>query len=437
MKIRSASMLIFLLCAHLFTAEIGAREAEDGAAEIVAAENGTAGEPELFPEFSHNTLLGAQALEQPLTRRYIEQYSSPGGISWLNAVMRRGSLYLPFIREEIARRNLPEELTYLPVIESGFVASAKSRSGAVGLWQFMMNSIGPFDMKVSDLLDERRDFLKSTRAALQKLEENYRTLGSWPLALAAYNTGLGGLNRIIARTGVKDYWELAEKKELRSETIHYVPKLLAVAYILSRPEEYGLDQSEEVLEWAAIPLERQASLDIIATEAGIDGETLRRLNMELLYGISPPDKNYLLKVPAASLSAVSEVLEREDLKLLRYYRYTIKYGDTLSALSRHYGVSLNLIEQHNPGIQKRYLQIGETVVIPAFRETAPYAGADRRGGESSNTAFAGSHLVKKGETLWSLALAYEVDPQTLAGANNMELNQILPEGKALKVPIIK
>ena len=380
-------------------------------------------------------LLSAEALERELTLHYIKQYSSPGGISWLNGVLKRGSVYIPFIQEEIRRRNLPPELLYLPVIESGYLPAAKSKSGAMGLWQFMMNSIASFDIKVNDMIDERRDFQKSTRAALQKLEDNYRVLGNWPLALAAYNAGLGSVNRTVQKTGSRDYWLLCEKKEFRSETIHYVPKLIAAAWILSQPRRFGIDSWPENIQWQTIPVGRQVSLNLIAAEAGVNSELLRQGNMELLYGLSPSDSSYRLKVPAAALDRISGVLEREDLKLIQHYPYVIKYGDTLSAIARHYGVSVNIIEQHNPGITNRYLRIGETITIPAFGDVQPYSGKTARA-DTSSQSFTGTHLVKKGETLWSLALAYSVDPEQLAQANNMELNQTLPEGKVLKVPII-
>ncbi|MDR1319684.1 MAG: transglycosylase SLT domain-containing protein, partial [Treponema sp.] len=379
-----------------------------------------------------SSLLIPEALEQALTRRYIGEYSAPGGIAWLNAVIRRGSIYIPFIKEEIAKRGLPAELAFLPVIESGFQPAARSKSGAVGLWQFMLNSIGPFNMKVNDMMDERRDFQKSTRSALQKLEENFRYFGSWPLALAAYNAGLGAVNRTIGRTGIRDYWILCEKKELRDETVHYVPKFLAVAWILSQPRRFNIDCWQEAPEWANLAVGRSLALDLLAAETGIDGELLLRGNRELTYGITPPDPAYELKVPAAVLPLIAEALERPDLKLLEYYRYTVKYGDTLSALARHYDVSLSLIDQLNPGILKRYLKIGETLILPAFKETAPYRG---KTAEAENLSFGGTHLVKRGETLWSLSLAYGIDPELLAGANGMTLNQILPEGKSLKVPI--
>jgi len=383
----------------------------------------------------HPTLLTSEALVQPLTAFYIEKYSSAGGIAWINSIIKNGNIYLPYVRDEIVQRGLPPELAYLPFIESGYLGTARSKSGAMGLWQFMMNSITPFNIKVNDLIDERRDFRKSTIAALQKLTENYRSLGDWHLALAAYNAGLGAVSRAVKKTNTRDYWALCSKKEFKQETIHYVPKFLAVSYILSRPRQFGVDYWPETVEWMTIKPGKQVSLDIIARETGTDRNLLHRLNPELLYGITPADKNYELKVPPAQADAVASLLEKEDIILLRYYRYQIQYGDTLSALSRHYNVTVDMIEQYNPGITNRYLKIGEIVIIPAFKDIAPYTGASAQG--QGNGGFKGTHLVSKGDTLWSLAIRYQVDPQVLAGENNMELNQILSIGKVLKVPIIE
>jgi membrane-bound lytic murein transglycosylase D len=379
---------------------------------------------------SHRSLVTASALEQELTQRYIAQYSSTANIAWLNSVMERGSLYLPFIKEEIAKREMPLEIAYLPVIESGFQSTATSKSGAAGLWQFMLNSISPYSMKVNDFVDERRDFQKATRAALSKLNENYQLLGDWELSLTAYNAGLGAVNKAVKNAKTRNYWELCAKKELPSETVHYVPKLIAVSYVLSQPRRFNLDCWQRAVEWTAIPLARPVSLDVLAAETGADKELLRRLNAELLHGISPADKNYLLKVPLAQLSFINNVLERKDRQLVRYYFYVVRQGDTLSTLARHYGTPLSFIEQHNPGIRNRYLKIGETIVIPTIHEILPPASKPEQA-----TSFNGTHVIKKGETLWSLGRRYGVDPQDLAKANNMELNHILREGKALKIPI--
>jgi len=394
-----------------------------------------------FPfQAPHSLLLTEEALNQPLTQQYIRRYSTSSGILWLNSIIKNSGMYLPYIREEIEKLELPPELIYLPFIESGYVATARSRAGATGLWQFMLNSI-PSGMKVNDMIDERRDFRKSTIAALQKLKENYRILGDWPLALAAYNAGLGGVSRAIRNGKTDDYWLLSAKKELKNETIQYVPRFLAAAYILSRPRQFGLDYWPEAVEWTVVKPERQASVDLIASETGADHKLLRLLNAELLYGITPADAAYELKVPIQQAHMIAAILEKEDVKLLRYYYHKVQYGDTLSALSRHYGVSQNLIEQHNRGITNRYLKIGEIIVIPAFKETSPYIAPPAPPAAaiepSAGGNFEGIHIVSRGDTLWSIALYYKVDPLALARANNMGLNEILSIGKVLKVPIME
>jgi membrane-bound lytic murein transglycosylase D len=385
----------------------------------------------------YSLLLTPEALNQPLTIHYIERYSRSSGITWINSVIQNGSIYLPFVKEEIARRGLPPELAYLPFIESGYLGTARSRSGAMGLWQFMMNSIAPFNLRVNEMIDERRDFRKSTVAALRKLDENYRALGNWPMALAAYNAGLGAVSRAANRANTSDYWDLCSKNELRSETVHYVPKFLAVSYILSRPRQFGLDYWPETTEWTVITPGKAASLDVIAKEVNIDRNLLYRLNSELLHGITPADKAYELKVPKAHAEIIAGIIEKEEVRLLQYHRYQIQYGDTLYALSLHYGVSLDLIEQHNPGIMNRYLKIGEIVIIPIAGTNTVVTSMPRTAPRLTEGAFGGTHIISQGDTLWSLAIRYGVDPLELAQGNNMEMDAILSIGKTLKVPIIE
>jgi len=379
---------------------------------------------------AENSMLTEEALSEPLTQYYIAQYSSAGGITWLNSVMERGNIYMPFILDEVAKRNVPPELAYLPVIESAFQITARSKSGAVGLWQFMMNSISPYDMKVTYFVDERRDFIKSTRGALQKLEDNYKALGSWELALAAYNCGLGAATRASNKVKTRDYWEICRMNEFKRETVNYVPKFLAAAYILSQPRRFGINIWRQSVEWTEIPLKRQVSIDLLASEAGVNADLMRRLNAELLHGISPLD-NYSLKAPANFAQQINLTLEREDLKLIRYHYHVVRLGDTLWSMSRHYDTPIELIEQHNPRLRNRYLQLGETVIIPAFKEVKPYER------ETVNYRFDGRHVIQKGDTLWSLGLKYNIDPQTLAEENGMELNSIMREGRTIKVPIIQ
>jgi len=297
----------------------------------------------------------------------------------------------------------------------------------------MKNSIGPFDMKVNDWLDERRDFWKSTQGALRKLEENYNYFKDWPLALAAYNAGLGAINRIIIQSGTRNYWILSEKKLLKNETIHYMPKLAAVAYILSNPRRFGIEPGwPEDPQWKRVAVNRPADLQILADEAGMDSGELIRANRELLHNITPTGQGYYLKVPGKDAEKVAAVLARSDVSLIRYYFHTIRSGDTLLALALHFGITVEQIMASNPGIQERFLRIGSRLLIPALNEAGPYEKLTASG---ENLVFDGSHLVKKGETLWAIALAYDVDPEVLAEANGMGLADVLREGRILKTPI--
>ena len=372
-------------------------------------------------------------LDRALTKKYLLQYGNSGGLAWLKAVMARSEPYIAFIRKSIDARGLPHELAFLPVIESSYLSTAVSRSGAVGLWQFMKNSISPFGIRVDDWVDERKDFWKATDGALRKLEENYRYFQDWPLALAAYNAGLGAVQRAVRAGGTKDYWALSEKKLLKTETIQYVPKFLAVSAILSQAGRYGIDLGwPEDPEWTRVAAERTVDLDLLAEKAVVDAGRLKAANQELYYGVTPPGKVHHLKVPASDAESVAAILARKDINLIQYYYHTVRSGDTLSALARHYGVSVDHIAQSNPGIEPRYLKLGARIRVPAFKEVGPYA---REANLDATLVFSGTHLVKKGESLWSIALNYDVDPEQLAQANGMDLTGTLREGRTLKTPV--
>jgi membrane-bound lytic murein transglycosylase D len=380
-------------------------------------------------------------LDRSLTRQHVLRYTGRAGLAYLEKVMEQAGPYLAFIRQEVEARNMPPEFVYLPVIESDFQPAAVSRSGAAGLWQFMRNSISGYGMGITDYVDERMDFWKSTQGALQKLEDNYRQLGDWPLALAAYNAGLGAVSRLVNQTGIRDYWTLAERRLLKTETVNYVPKLLAVSHILSNPRRYGLSPPwPEDPHWTRLPVDRSVDLNLLAEYAGLDGDLLKRGNAELRYGITPPVSGYHLKVPQADAPAALAALQSSDLPLIRYHLHAIAYGDTLSALALRYSVKVEQILDANPGTDAKLLRIGRQLRIPALAgSSAPESPGAAPGAEPSNPglAFEGSHLVRRGETLWAIARLYQVDPRLLAEANDMDLDDILREGRILKTPILK
>jgi membrane-bound lytic murein transglycosylase D len=312
------------------------------------------------------------------------------------------------------------------------VQSASSSSGAVGLWQFMENSMADFKLLLNEWQDDRLDFYRTTEAALAKLTDNYKVLGNWHLALAAYNAGLGAVQRIVSSSGISDYWTLLERGLLKQETASYVPRLLAVAEILLNPRRYGIqcDWTEDP-EWTLVETRRQADLSTVARLAGIDGALFQRANMELLRGVTPPGVTYKLKVREKDRDAILAVLNDPSAELLQYYYYTVQYGDTLWALSRHYGVSIETITSANAGLSSANLRPNAVIRIPALnRDLAPYSSIK----EEDIPVYTNTYKVKTGDTLWSIARAHGIDMQALALANGISLDTILHAGDSLSVP---
>lgn len=379
----------------------------------------------------HGTVIVSS--KYPLIEKFRNQYLNENGLRYLEAIMKRSSPYRNFIIEELRRENLPPELLFLPVIESGFSPKAVSKSGAVGIWQFMRNSIGGYDIHIDEWIDERRDPWKTSTAAVKKLRWNYNYYNDWYLALAAYNCGVGALDKAIKKAGSRNYWYLAEKKFLKTETSLYVAKFLAIAEILMNSEKYGIDWGD-ALDYEAteiIPIKRSIDVILLAEKVKADTDLFSALNPSLKFNITPPNLKYNLRIPLEYKEAVQDLLEKNTL-LIKYYSYKIRSGDTLYALSKHYGVSIKSIMNYNPGINASALKIGQVLKIPALKTVNSY----RRKNDDQNVEFKDTYVIKQGDTLWSIALKYDVQVETLAEKNGIEVNSVLSLGQKLKVPII-
>lgn len=372
--------------------------------------------------------------DHPLVEKYIKQYTSPGGKDWLTQVMKRGEPYRSYIENRIQEMNLPMELEFLPVIESSFVVSALSSSKALGLWQFMENSISPFGIRKNQWIDERLDPWLSTKAALKKLNENYTVLGSWEMALAAYNCGLGAATRAAKKAGNYDFWYLADNGYLPKQTVNYVPKFLAVSKILSNYREYGIEINwqAKTRDFETIETNKAVDIGILSEKLGLDKTELTMLNPALLYNVTPPGIKYSLNVPSEKIQEAEKIINSDEL-LLNFNIYTVRSGDTLYAMGLHYGVSVEMIQDYNNGIKPSQLRPGQKLLIPSFKEVEPYQGRI----SSHKGEFKGSYTVQKGDTLWSIALKYQVQVESLAEENNLSVDSILSIGKTLKVPILE
>ena len=248
---------------------------------------------------------------QDIIHDYIARYMTRFGKQNLYKILDDGGYYRLYIRRELKKRKMPAILEFLPLVESEYKPTAKSRSGAKGLWQFMENSMHPF-LEKDEWIDERLDPWKSTEAALTKLQDNYRMFKDWPLAIGAYNCGAGAMKRALAKAPKKTFWYLAEHKMIPEETINYVPKLLAITEIAEHNEEYKvelpeLNENTRFDEFDYITTDSKISLEWLASELRLDYDTLKGLNTELLKDTTPPSK-YNLRLPTGLKKSAEECL---------------------------------------------------------------------------------------------------------------------------------
>lgn len=369
--------------------------------------------------------------------RLREHYLSTGGKKWLRTVMAKSMLYMGYVEEKIAEYGVPRELLYLPIIESEYSPLAVSRSGATGIWQFMRNSTAGYGLSITDWKDDRKDFMKSTDAALRKLRDNHKVLGDWLLAISAYNAGLGAVTKAIKSSPGEDieFWHLYEAKKLSREATAYVPKLLAIASILRYPDMHGITPDwGEYQRWSAVETGRQVDLSVLSENAGISLDLLRKGNAELRYSVTPPVQAHLLKVPSDKAEDVKGIIADTSKKLFKYDIYKVKSGDTLGAIAGRYGTPIDIIVQANPGLKPDRIGIGQVIIIPHLKSTVAAPAKAAPGNSGAAASFENQYTVKKGDTFWQISKTFGISPELLAEKNGLGLHSTLRIGQKLMVP---
>lgn len=262
--------------------------------------------------FSHSTSkkeyknLGFTGMNDSSVKKLREKYLTTHK-EWLYDILDNGQQYRIYVRNMLEKQNMPAILEYLPLVESNYNPYARSRSGATGLWQFMLNSISGL-LEYNEYVDQRLDPWKSTEAALKKLNENYKTFGDWLLAITAYNCGQGALKKAIKKAGSKDFWYLKNNGFLSEQATGYVPKLLAIADVCENTEYYGVnlptgrDWNNTTLETRAgmfeyVTVYKSVYLNELAHELRIDEQDFYDLNSALTKHMTPPGKAYPIRVP--------------------------------------------------------------------------------------------------------------------------------------------
>lgn len=352
--------------------------------------------------------------------------------------LARSSRYVPYMQAELQKAGLPKDLAYLSMIESGFNQRACSRAQAVGLWQFMQATGRQYNLKVDDYLDERRDFEKSTAAAIAFLNDLYADFGDWHLAVAAYNAGAGRVRSGMNRYNVDNFWDLATKDHLHLETKRYVPKLIAAIIISKDPEKYGFSQIDYAppFIYDQITVGPGLSLDALALISGSDVKMIKELNPQLRKAATPQNLGeYSVKIPAGSLAQAEKNINRLHRYVSTgYLTHKIAKNDTVRKICAKYNINTTTLLKVN-NLRSSKLVAGTNLRIP--HNTVKYQllpeGSDKQLAAYKDNLIL--HTIKKGETVGQIAMKYGVPADMIVSWNGIKSVKRIRAGQQLALYI--
>jgi membrane-bound lytic murein transglycosylase D len=381
----------------------------------------------------------------------------------VSRMMGSAHLYYPMFEEIMDKYNIPLELKHLAVIESALIPYARSKAGAMGLWQFMYPTGKMYGLNVTSYVDERCNPYKATVAAAEYLKNLYAMFGDWQMVLAAYNAGPGTISKAIRRSGgKKTYWEI--RPYLPLETQGYVPAFIAANYVMNYGPEHNLYPAmprKTYFEVDTVVVKEQMTFEQISQALNISSEEILYFNPQYRKSLIPAGGNamclpknkiaYFLNNEMAIYDALkAQRKEEQQFEVAEVKRiHTVKYGEKLSTIARKYGVSLEELRTWNsigkkgvkPG-RKLVVYVREQKAIPAKPVTVAISTGLDTNGDTVNKQLAENnvnldqayiyHKVQKGETLYSLAIKYNVEAQSIINLNSLQ-EKNLSIGQLLKI----
>lgn len=280
--------------------------------------------------------------------------------------LERSGRYLAMMKEILKANNMPEEIAFLPLVESGFNPNAYSVARAVGPWQFIAGTAKRYGLKIDWWMDERKDPVKSTEAAASYLKDLYGMFGSWNLAMAAYNAGEGRILRALQRTKSDDYWSLLKTRHIRNETKEYVPRFIAARMIAVNPGEYGFENLDyhTPFQYDEVVLESPVDLEVAAVCAETSLEAIKELNPELRRWSTPPNMGqYRLRIPSGKKNIFSDnLLKTPEAEWFSLSVHTVKKGETIKSIAAVARIPVSVFLELNGDL--RALKTGEKVYLP-------------------------------------------------------------------------
>jgi membrane-bound lytic murein transglycosylase D len=364
---------------------------------------------------------------------YINYFSSRGHGTIERALVRRGR-YSDMISRVFHEEGVPQDLMFLAQAESGFQPLALSRMGARGMWQFM-----PWDGMHAGLqhnwwVDERQDPEKATRAAARLLKDLYNQFGDWYLAMAAYNSGPGTVQRAVERTGYADFWELYRRNVLPGETRNYVPIILAMTIMAKNPTQYGLDHLalDSPVSSDTVRIHYPVDLRLVAECTDSSTAVLQELNPSLLRMTTPKDMDFDLHVPRGTAQKFKAAVEAIPEEMRVYWRYhRVESGETLTEIARRYHTTATAIAEAN-NLEGDELTKNNKLIIPVSPAKAPTMEAGVHPATAGFSKHPAHYTVHKGDTVLSVADDFGVPADKVRQWNHLKGNA-LRSGRSLTI----
>ena len=363
--------------------------------------------------------------QHPLIDEYVEWFQANHSV--IDKSSRRAAPLLYHIVESIEAKGLPTELALIPLLESGYRVHARSPYGAVGPWQFMPATGRHYGLTQTAFLDKRRDIVLSTAASLAYLQHLRKQFhGDWLLAIAAYNGGPGNVRKAVGNSR-QSFWRVAHR--LPPETRQYVPKLLAAARIIQAPESYNqkIQQIPNKKYFESIQVNGPVDFSVLEDLPNWDKKLFRRLNGGLSSDYYGAKDSLAVRVPLGfGVQVIERLKTAGPPKMPATDIYLVRRGDTLSEISTQFDVPIGELKKVN-GIHGHSIRAGNKIKIPVNNVSNKQLA-------NKSLAHEHRHIVRSGDSFWTLGRRFGISARTLARHNGHAINATLYPGQLLLIP---
>jgi membrane-bound lytic murein transglycosylase D len=371
----------------------------------------------------------------PLIQQYINYYQSRGR-STMESGLRRSGQYMRLARKIFAEEGVPLDVTWLGQVESAWKPKAVSWAAASGLWQFIPSTGRMYGLRQNAYIDERNSYEQATRASARHLKDlAKRYNGNWELAMAAYNTGAGNIDRAISRAGTANFWMIYPY--IAQETRNYVPNILAVILIAKNPEKYGFKgiKQDAAMSYDVVQVPTSTSLQLVADATDSNVDFIRSLNPELKRDITPRGDTYNVRIPAGRAKQFASLIQRispdkrETARLI-----SVAPGEDWQTVANRTGFNVAQLQSWNNGVELK----GATKIVAPSSSVKLTRWVRSTAAETKTTDAAAPGINKvrarRGDTIASIAAARSLDANDVARLNGIPVDSELKAGQEIKIP---